>query len=184
MIIGITGTLGAGKGTIGEYLVKKKGFNHFSVRAAVNKEIIKRGLPLGRDSLVTVANDMRKKHGSSYWVELLYKEAKKSKKNCVIESIRTEGEINNLKKKGKFILFGIDANPKIRYERIKKRKSESDDVSYQKFLEDEKREFTAKDSNAQNLSRCIELADFKFENNNLRRELYKKIEKTLKTIGE
>lgn len=30
-IIGITGTLGAGKGTVVDYLVKNKGFNHFSV---------------------------------------------------------------------------------------------------------------------------------------------------------
>ena len=33
IIIGITGTLGAGKGTIVDYLVKQKGFVHYSVRA-------------------------------------------------------------------------------------------------------------------------------------------------------
>jgi len=31
LIIGITGTLGAGKGTIVEYLVKNKNFKHYSV---------------------------------------------------------------------------------------------------------------------------------------------------------
>lgn len=38
-IIGITGTLGAGKGTIVEYLKDKKGFAHFSVREFL-KEIL------------------------------------------------------------------------------------------------------------------------------------------------
>ena len=31
-IIGITGTIGAGKGTIVDYLVKQKNFKHYSVR--------------------------------------------------------------------------------------------------------------------------------------------------------
>ena len=34
-IIGITGTLGAGKGTIVDYLVQKKGYVHYSVRSFI-----------------------------------------------------------------------------------------------------------------------------------------------------
>jgi len=61
MIIGITGTLGAGKGTIASYLVKEKGFKHFSVREFLNKELQKRKLRLNRDNLVLVGNELRKK---------------------------------------------------------------------------------------------------------------------------
>ena len=39
IVIGITGTIGAGKGTIVEYLVEKKGFLHFSVREFLLKKI-------------------------------------------------------------------------------------------------------------------------------------------------
>ena len=42
--IGITGTLGAGKGTIVDYLVKNRGFVHYSVRAFITEEIKRRGL--------------------------------------------------------------------------------------------------------------------------------------------
>lgn len=42
LIIGITGTIGAGKGTVSDYLVNKKGFKHFSVREFLIKEINKR----------------------------------------------------------------------------------------------------------------------------------------------
>ena len=52
IIIGITGTLGAGKGTIVDYLIKTKGFTHYSVRAFITKEIEKRKLPVNRDSMV------------------------------------------------------------------------------------------------------------------------------------
>ena len=41
MIIGITGSLAAGKGTISDFL-KGKGFNYYSVRAFLIEEIRKR----------------------------------------------------------------------------------------------------------------------------------------------
>jgi len=43
-IIGITGTLGAGKGTIVGFLSTKKGYVHYSVRAYLIEEIEKRGM--------------------------------------------------------------------------------------------------------------------------------------------
>ena len=58
-IIGITGTLGAGKGTVVDFLVSEKGYKHYSVRSFISEEIIKRNLPLNRDSMVVVANDLR-----------------------------------------------------------------------------------------------------------------------------
>lgn len=41
LIIGITGTNGAGKGTVVEYLVKEKGFSHYSVSGYLT-QILKR----------------------------------------------------------------------------------------------------------------------------------------------
>ena len=89
--IGITGTLGAGKGTIVDYLVKEKDFVHYSVRAFLTQEIQRRGLPVNRDSMTAVGNDLRAQHSPSWIVEQLYEQANASGKNCIIESIRTPG---------------------------------------------------------------------------------------------
>ena len=102
LIIGITGTLGAGKGTIVDYLIKTKGFKHFSVRRFLTDEIKKRNLPLNRDSMTEVANELRKKHHPAYIVEQLFKQAEKEGGNAIIESIRTPGEVDFLRKKGNF----------------------------------------------------------------------------------
>ena len=185
IIIGITGTLGAGKGTIVDYLVKNKGFVHFSAREdVINKEIEKRGLPITRDNMVLVANDLRKNYGSSYVIEELFKMAQNSDKNCILESIRTVGEIESLKKKGRFFLFAVDALQKTRYNRIKERKNaQSDDVSFEKFIEQEETEMKSDDPNKQNLSKCISMADYVLDNNESFEELYKQIDKILEKLN-
>lgn len=181
-IIGITGTIGAGKGTIVEYLVNNEGFRHFSVRDFLTSEVKRRGLPVNRDSFVVVANDLRAKHSPSYIAEELYKQAEKTQQDCVIESIRTPGEVEALQQKGHFYLFAVDADPKIRYERILKRGSETDQISFDTFRANEEREMNSEDPNKQNLKACIEMADFVFRNDASIAELHQNVSSTLQQI--
>ena len=183
LIIGITGTLGAGKGTVVDYLVTKKEFIHFSVRSFLIEEIKRRNLIIDRDSMTAVGNDLRLKHSPSYIVEELYKQAKMTGKNCIIESIRAIGEVENLKGSGNFYLLAVDADPEIRYNRITQRASETDNISYQTFLENEKREMTSDDPNKQNLSKCMQLADFVMTNNGSIAKLQAQCEEILKKIN-
>lgn len=175
--------MGAGKGTVVEYLLNNKGFQHYSVRGYILTEIRKRKLPENRDSMVIVANDLRKKNSPSYIVDQLYEQAKHSGTNTVIESIRTPGEVESLKTKGNFYLFAVDANAEIRFSRIKKRGSETDHIDFETFLGNEKREMSSDDPNKQNLGACILAADFVFENNGPIEELYKKVENVLEKIS-
>jgi dephospho-CoA kinase len=175
-IIGITGTLGAGKGTVVEYLVKEHGFRHFSVRSFLTSVIQQRGLTLNRDTMVHVANELRSRHSPAYIVEALYRDAQSSGNDCVIESIRTPGEIDALEAKGSFQLLAVDANPELRYGRVIERKSATDRVTYETFLANELREMESSDPNAQNLSECIRRASIHLENNGSFEELYKQVE--------
>lgn len=181
MIVGITGTLGAGKGTIVDYLTTK-GFAHYSARDFITREILRRSLPVDRDSMVLVANDLRTAHSPSYIAEALYDEAMAAGQNAVIESLRTEGEIAALRAKGNFLLVAVGANPKLRYERITLRGSSTDKITFEKFLEDEAREMHSTDPNKQNLARCIELADYRLMNNGTKEELYAQADKILAKI--
>ena len=178
MIIGITGTLGAGKGTVVEYLVREKGFEHFSVRDFLNKEIARRGMVSNRDAMTEVANDLRAAFGSGYITEQLLEHARGGGRDAVLESIRSVGEAQFLKSLGA-ALWAVDADISKRYERIAKRQSETDKISFEKFKSDEKREWENEDISKQNLKAVIAAADTVLTNNGGLEDLYQQVEVAL-----
>jgi dephospho-CoA kinase len=177
-IIGITGTIGAGKGEVAEYL-KGKGFAYFSVREFLFEEIRRRGLPENRDSTNMVGEELRQKHGASYIHEQLYARAEKMGKDAILDSVRTVGEVRFLRTKPDFLLLAVDADPKIRYARALGRKSALDHVTFEKFMADEKRESIGDDPAKMNLPDCIKLADVVIMNEGTKEELYRKVEEFL-----
>lgn len=183
-IIGITGTLGAGKGTIVDYLKEHYGYRHYSVRGYLIEEAQRRGMELNRDTFVVVANDLRATHCPSYITDQLYLQAAEAGENAIIESVRTPGEVESLRQHEHFLLFGVDADPKIRYERIVGRGSETDHVSFETFLENEEREMTSDDPNHQNLGRCMQMADYVFMNNEGFEELYTQVEEVISQLED
>ncbi len=186
MIIGITGTLGAGKGTVVGFL-KERGFVHFSVRDFLIEEIKKRGLDVNRDNMVLVANDLRQKNGAAYIVEELYRRAIRKGCDAVIESVRCVGEVEALRGKDGFVLWAVDADIESRYARIVERGGCTDKVSFQEFVLQEEREMMNKDINKQNLKGCIEMANVRIRNDwtveELKGKVFRELDKIKGKIG-
>ncbi|MEI6864326.1 MAG: AAA family ATPase [Candidatus Adlerbacteria bacterium] len=182
MIIGITGTLGAGKGTAVEYLVNEKGFTHLSAREFFIEEVTRRGLPVNRDTITEVANDLRTKHGLTYAVEHLFAQAKEKGGDAVLESIRTPSEGEFLKAHGA-LLWAVDADRELRYERIVKRGSETDHVTFDEFVAHEEREMHSTDPAKQSIAQVMAMADHIFHSNGSKEELYVEVEEALQEAG-
>ncbi len=178
-IIGITGTLGAGKGTVVDYLVKEAGYVHYSVRQYLIEQIQVQGLEVNRDSMTQVANALRAKHTPHYIIGELFQIAASSAKDAIIESIRTPGEIDYLQSQGNFSLIAVDAKPEVRYQRIKLRQSSTDQIDFDTFLANEKREMITTDRNKQNLQACIDRADITIDNNGTREDLIQQLKDKL-----
>lgn len=183
IIVGITGTLGAGKGTVVSYLCERYGFAHYSVRGFLTEEIQKRGLPVNRDSMTLVANELRAARHPGWLVEQLYERAVHSGGNAIIESIRTVGEIDTLRSKGQFFLIAVDADIQTRYKRITARNSQTDEVSFERFSADEQREMQSEDPNKQHLIACMAAADVRIVNNGTPEDLYAEVDKVVQSLG-
>ena len=179
MIIGITGTIGSGKDTLMELLKKEYNFTHFSVRNYLIETLEEQGDEVNRLTMSRLANRLRAENHSAFLAEELYTKAKEQGGNAVIESIRTPGEVDFLKNHTEFVLFAVDADPNLRYERVQERKSVTDRIDFNTFMSDEQKEMQNDEPHMQNLATCIRISDFKFKNNSTVEMFYKKIRKTV-----
>ncbi len=179
MLVGITGTDGAGKGAAVSYLVEQKGFVHYSARAILEEECRKQKREATRANLRLVANELRALHGNDYVVKYyLDKRLLEKPQQAVIESIRTLAEVELLKKNGG-ILLAVDADRALRFDRIKGRRSASDGVTLEQFIAQEELEMNDPDPNGMQKAKVMQAADYTIMNNGTLEELKKEIESFL-----
>lgn len=190
-IIGLAGTLAAGKDTVGHILEKKYGFFHAStsdmLRAAKRKAFgdSPEALLLRNDPF---ANELRVTRGPGILTELAIEDYASHKKEypggLVISGIRSIGEVESLHKAGGVLIF-VDADPRVRYARVAGRGRDKNDTntSFEEFIasENSERSDSREDKTIQNLTAVKEMADIQFENdgNNLdsfEEEVTKKLE--------
>lgn len=184
MLVGITGTTGAGKGTAVEMLKSRAGFSHFSARALIEETLKKEDKELSRINMISLADEWRKKYGPGYIVETLASRALAQGGNAIIESIRTLGEIESFRRLVPHgIILAIDADEKLRYERVFLRGASTDDISFEQFVAEEKKESEGKDVWRGNLPGCILRADVVIRNDGDKLAFEKEITQFLKTHG-
>jgi dephospho-CoA kinase len=93
----------------------------------------------------------------------------------VVDSIRNPQEVAYLRQQDDFILLAIDAPVETRLERVKQRGREESASTLQEFIAKETEEMSNHQT-GQQLGNCIQLADFKIENDSTLEDLYKKLE--------
>lgn len=182
MIVGITGSFGAGKGAMVEYLTGTRGFVHYSASGFITEEVKRRGMPIDRDSMTTVANDLRAAFGPSYVIDSLYARAHDAGGDAVIESLRAVAEVQRIKELGG-VVIGIDAPPALRYERAVRRGSEKDHVSYEKWLAQEQAESNPDDPTKQNIFGALQESDAVISNEGSIEELHQKVDAVLAQLS-
>jgi dephospho-CoA kinase len=186
MIIGVTGTNGAGKGTVVDYLVEHKGFTHFSVRDLIVEEVIARGLELNRTNIGATGTELRRENEPYYFTKIFVERSKQQGlENIVIESIRAVAEEKYLREHGGFVI-AVDAPRELRYERIVGRGSVTDRVTFEEFCAQEDKEHTPDDPNdpaQMNFKAVMEGADYTLVNDGTHMEFREKMEDALAKLG-
>jgi len=180
MIIGITGTNGAGKDTVAHMLAQKLSWPTFSLSDELREIARERGLGLDRTSLVNLGNEMRAKHGSDYLAERILNRVGN---NFIASSIRNPVEIEPFRKRDDFILLFVDAPIKQRYKRTTRGRGRAGegDLSFADFIVQEKRELEGGFGEQQTKAVC-DMADVKVDNSGTIEELGEKLDKFLKEV--
>lgn len=182
MIIGIVGTLGAGKGTVVEYL-KTKGFVHYSVSGYMGEVLEERDLPKKREHLSALADEFAEQyHGGM--LQVMYEKAQTDGvSDFILESIHRESEAAYIKSIGG-VLLGVTADPRVRYERTQLRQeSEKDQVTFKEFQAAIDREEKGLGEGTPNINAVLVNADHVFENNGALEELHEQIDAWLEMVS-
>ncbi len=162
MIIGVAGTIGAGKETLTSYF-REKGFIYFETRQIIIKELKKFGLELSRKNMQDWADKLREEKGVEAIMKIMLEMAEKDKtKHYIFDSLRNPGEAEFLKKISKnFTLIGVDAPKGIRFERVVKRAKPSDPITWEGFLDMDERDLNdVKNPFGQHTAALLKMADF------------------------
>lgn len=179
MILGITGTLGAGKGTAVEYL-KEKGFVHYSGSGMLREILESRGEEVNREAYSRLANELREQDKEGLMKLVYARVQNEGKVNVIIEALHDVGEGEFIKRIGGFII-GIDAPLDIRFERISKRKSEKDNVDFEAFKKIAA--YEEEGGGKHNIRAVLKMADFTIMNNVSLANLHEQVDVILAQIG-
>ncbi len=182
MIIGLTGTLAAGKGVVSDYL-KEEGFIYLSHSDELRELLKERGIEITRKNLQDEGNKLREKEGGDALTKRIKKKIKSKKYNdFIVDSIRNPAEVKSLRELKNFFLVVVDAPQKKRFKRIKERNRENDPQTWGDFVKVDKRDQEEDNENGQQVKKCMEMADFKLINDGSLEEVRKKINKLYREI--
>ena len=145
-IIGIAGTNGSGKDSVGQILQEEYGYLFISVTDILRDELKKQGKPIARENMRELGDKWRREQGLSVLIDKaveIYKSEEQKFKGLVVASIRNVGEVEHIHELGGKVIW-VDADPKVRYQRaVGRGRSAEDSKTYEEFLQEEQDEMHA-----------------------------------------
>ena len=183
IVFGLTGKNASGKGTVAEIL-KKKNFTYHSLSDSLRDELKSLKKEETRENLIDIGNELREKGGPGVLADKLMPKLN-SENNHIVDSIRNPLEVISLRKETllrRFFLISVDANSKLRYDRLCSRGRIGDTDSWEKFVEQENKEENNNDPNKQQLSRTMEMADYSIDNSGTLEELEAQVNRIISSL--
>ncbi|MGC8573237.1 MAG: dephospho-CoA kinase [Caldisphaera sp.] len=179
LAIAITGMPGSGKSVVAEKIAEKLNAELFIMGDIVRDEARRRGIELTIENIENLATQLRQEYGRNAIAKLLLKRIENKKdKFIVIDGIRAIEELKELKIKNNLdiCLVSIHASPLTRFNRLKNRKREGEDISWEEFS------FRDKKNLEYGIGNVIAVSDFIIINEGSLKELEDKINKVVEVI--
>ncbi len=178
MVIGLTGPNAAGKSEAASRLAAL-GFRIHSLSDVVREEAAARGLPPERKNLIRIGNELRERHGPGVLAERILP---RLGGRDVVDSIRSPEEVAVLRRLPGFVLVGIRADVRTRFERGLARGRPGDPGTLEEFLARE-REENLEEPNRQQLDATLSLADVIVDNDGTLADLHRALDRILGSVA-
>jgi len=173
-LVGIAGTNGSGKDTLGQILADNYGYLFISVTDILRDELKRRDLPLSRKNMRELSAEWRRQYGLGVLVDraiTLYGDNTHEYKGLAIASIRNPGEADRIHELGGRVVW-LDAPAEIRFKRIQANRNQrgversvDDERTFEQFLDDERAEMhSSGDQATLSLSGVKDKSDIFIEN--------------------
>ena len=161
MIYGLTGLLGAGKGTVARIISREQRCRAWLMSDELRAMMRKRGLKTTRKGMQDFAVETRRVKGEGFVAELLAKKIRS--RNAVVDGMRNTAEVRALRKRfgRRFRLLAVSAPLRVRFGRARKRSREAEARTLSAFRKSDRRE--AK-SEGFGVRACMRAADYKIDN--------------------
>lgn len=171
-IIGLSGTNGSGKDTVGRLLADRHNYLFISVTDLLRDELHNRKLPTDRLHMRTLSKEWRETFGLSVLVDRAiasFEIVRGDYAGLVLSSLRNPYEADSVHDHGGRVLW-VDADPQVRYQRLQAAKRQGregdDDKTFEQFLAEEQIEMTnTGDKAALNMGAVRERSDQIITNN-------------------
>jgi dephospho-CoA kinase len=176
LILGITGEMASGKGTIAKHVIAERGGSAHRFSTILRDVLDRVYLEQTRDNMQTLSTILRKNFGEELMAKSMYFDAQNDEHDVVVvDGVRRMADIAFLRDLPHFKLVYVEADIVKRYERIIKRGENPDDSKktfeeFQKAHEDES-ELQIKD--------LKNYADYIISNDGTYQELYKTIDEII-----
>ncbi len=162
IIIGLSGPIASGKGEIKQYLETEYEAVSFKF-SDILREILQRlNIAINRENLQSLSTDLRNRFGNDILAKTIAQDSINSNsKIIIIDGVRRVDDIKYLLPLSNFKLISVEADIKLRYERIKLRNENEGDQnkSFEQFIQEEAREAELE------IPKVMALANFKIINN-------------------
>lgn len=177
LILGITGEMVSGKGTVAKYVCDKYGANSYKFSTILRDILDRVHLEHSRENLQNLSEVLRKTYGEDVMAKSITLDVQKDEGDVVvIDGIRRLPDIKFLKELPHFKLVYIDADMEIKHSRLLDRNENTDDAN--KTFEQFKRDH---EGEAESQIRGLrEYSQYVIDNNGSLDNLYVQVDKLIK----
>ncbi|HEX8974232.1 MAG TPA: AAA family ATPase [Patescibacteria group bacterium] len=176
LILGIAGEMGSGKEAISKHLVNTYGAHSHNFSQILSDILERLYLEKTRENLTPLSFALRKNFGEDILAKVMYHDSVEDTADIVVvQGIRRIEDMTFLRQVPEFKFAFVDADMKLRYERVSERREKANDglMTFDQFKASHQYETELTIPDLRNY------ADYVLDNNGTYAELYEQIDKII-----